>query len=70
MDNRPNNFLESITLRIENGNQLINKRRDAKEKANGNQLINDRAAKPKATKKRNSPAKTSTKITPTQKERK
>jgi hypothetical protein len=70
INNRPNNFLESITLCIENGSQLINKRRDAKEKANGNQLINDRAARPKATKKRDSPAKTSTKITPTQKRKK
>jgi hypothetical protein len=26
IDNRPNNFLESITLRTENGHQLINKR--------------------------------------------
>jgi hypothetical protein len=70
IDNRPNNFLESITLRIENGNQLINERRDAKEKANGNQLINEVAARPKATKKHNSLAKTSTKITPTQKRKK
>jgi hypothetical protein len=49
--NRPNNFLESITLRIENGHQLIN----------------ERAERLKATKKRDLPAKTSTKITPQQK---
>jgi hypothetical protein len=54
IDNRPNNFLESITLRIDNGNQLIN----------------DLAARLKATKERDSPAKTSTKITPTQKRKK
>jgi hypothetical protein len=51
IDNRPNNFLESITLRIENGHQLIN----------------ERAERLKATKKRDSPAKTPTKITPQQK---
>jgi hypothetical protein len=54
INNRPNNFLESITLRIDNGNQLIN----------------DRAARLKATKKRDSPAKTSTKVTPVQKRKK
>jgi hypothetical protein len=54
IDNRPNNFLESITLRIENGHQLIN----------------ERAEKLKATKKRDSPAKTSTKITPQKKRKK
>jgi hypothetical protein len=55
INNRPNKYLESITLRNENGNQMINDRRDAKEKA---------------TKKRESPAKTSTKVTPTQKRKK
>jgi hypothetical protein len=52
INNRPTNYLESITLRNDNGNQMINDRRNAKDNA---------------TKKRESPAKTSTKVTPTQK---
>jgi hypothetical protein len=55
INNRPNNYLESITLRIDNGNQMINDRRKAKDNA---------------TKKCESPAKTSTKGTPTQKRKK
>jgi hypothetical protein len=55
INNRPNNYLESITLRNENGNQMIKDCRDAKDNA---------------TKKRKSPAKTSTKVTPTQKRKK
>jgi hypothetical protein len=69
INNRPNNFLESTTLRTKNGLQLINERAEKKRDslaANGNQLTNDRAA----TKKRDSPAKTSTKITPQQKRKK
>jgi hypothetical protein len=74
INNRPNNFLRSITLRTENGLQLINERAEkiiATKKRNslapnGNQLTNDRAA----TKKRDSLAKTSTKITPQQKQKK
>jgi hypothetical protein len=53
INNRPNEYLESITLRNDNGYQMINDRRDARLKA---------------TKKRESPAKISTKVTPTQKE--
>jgi hypothetical protein len=52
INNRPNEYLESITLCNDNGYQKINDRREAKLKA---------------TKKRESPAKTSTKVTPTQK---
>jgi topoisomerase IA-like protein len=69
INNRPNNFMESITLRTENGLQLINERAAKKRDslaAKGNQLTNDRAA----TKKCDSPAKTSTKITPQQKRKK
>jgi hypothetical protein len=54
INNRPNEYLESITLRNDNGYQMIN----------------DRAARLKATKKRESPAKTSTKVTATQKRKK
>jgi hypothetical protein len=54
MNNRPNEYLEFITLCNDNGYQMIN----------------DRAARLKATKKRESLAKTSTKVTPTQKRKK
>jgi hypothetical protein len=57
INNRPNEYLESITLRNDNGYQMIN----------------NRAARIKATKKRESPAspaKTSMKVTPTQKGKK
>jgi hypothetical protein len=55
INNRPNEYLESITLRNENGNKMINDHREAKDKA---------------TKKRDSPAKISRKVTPTQKRKK
>jgi hypothetical protein len=51
ISNRPNEYLESITLLNDNGYQMMDDRRDARLKA---------------TKKRESPAKTSTKVTPTQ----
>jgi hypothetical protein len=69
INNRPNNFLEFITLRTENVYQLINDRA-ARLIATKKRESPAKTERLKTTKKRDSPAKTSTKITPQQKRKK